>query len=260
MTDKHTITIITPVYDGGHAYLGQAAESIRAQQLPEGWTWQWVVQEDGETGRPLAELPNDPRISTGTGRRMGAAVARTLGLARATGELVRPLDADDLLTEGALLRDIETLTEHPEIGWVVSSGLDLLVDGSQTPAPDDFPPGPLPEGEIYRHYAAGEHRVISCAVTAHTELVRAVGGWGALPASEDSSLLLALEAAAPGWMIAEPSMLYRKHATQSTRLAEFADPTERAARVASVLARADALRRTGWRWSPTPPRTSLTAM
>lgn len=247
-----TISIITPVYDGGHAFLRQAADSIRMQRLPEGWGWEWLVQEDGHSGRPLADLPADPRISTGTGRPGGAAMARTLALARATGTVVRPLDADDVLTEDALLRDLEVLTEHPELGWVVSAGLDLLPDGTLTAAPNDFPAGALPPGEIYRHYAAGMHRVISCAVSARTDLVRAIGGWGALPAAEDSSLLLALEAVSPGWMITAPSMLYRKHPTQSTQRREFHDEAELASRVASVLGRADALNKTGWRWSPTP--------
>lgn len=247
-----TISIITPVYNGGHAYLRQAAESISMQRLPKGWSWQWLVQEDGHTGRPLAELPSDPRISTGTGRPGGAAMARTLALTRATGSVIRPLDADDVLTEDALLRDIQILTGHPELGWVVSAGLDLLPDGTRTAAPNDFPAGALPAGEIYRHYAAGMHRVISCAVSARTDLVRAVGGWGALPAAEDSSLLLAMEAVSPGWMITEPSMLYRKHPTQSTQRREFRDAEEHTSRVASVLGRAEALTRTGWRWSPTP--------
>lgn len=244
------ISIITPVYDGGHHYLSDTYASLLRQRLPAGWEWEWLVQEDGTSGHALSDLPDDSRISRGAGRHRGAATARTLALARAHGDLIRPLDADDVLTDGALSRDIETLSAHPELGWCVSAGLDLMPDGRLVPAPEDFPAGPLPPGEIYRHYAAGEHRVISCTLTAHTDLVRAVGGWGALPASEDSSLLLACEAVANGWMLTEPSMYYRKHESQSTQLPAFVDTVEIAARQASAIARYEALIRTGWRWSP----------
>jgi hypothetical protein len=50
------------------------------------------------------------------------------------GVIVRALDADDLFTSGALRRDIEVLTAHPEIGWCVSP-----VAG---PAPDRAAPEP----------------------------------------------------------------------------------------------------------------------
>ncbi|GAA1983239.1 glycosyltransferase [Amycolatopsis minnesotensis] len=246
-----TISIITPVYDGGHQYLPDVYRSLVNQQMPPGWEWQWIVQEDGESGRPLGALPADDRISCGQGRRSGAATARTMALARAIGELTRPLDADDVLTDGALWRDIAVLTSNPALGWCVSAGLDLLSDGQQIAAPDDFPAGPMHPGVIYDHYEAGAHRVISCTLSAYTELIRAVGGWGALPASEDSSLLLACEAVASGWMISQPSMLYRKHAGQSTRSTAFHDETELAARQLSALQRAEALARTGWRWTPT---------
>ena len=246
------ISIITPVYDGGHGFLLDAYRSLISQEMPPGWGWQWIVQEDGETGTPVSILPDDPRISTGSGRRGGAAVARTLGLARATGVLTRPLDADDVLTPGALWRDIATLSSHDDLGWCVSAGLDLLSNGTLAPPPqtEDFPGGRLDPDVIFAFYAAGMHRVISCSMAAHTALVRAVGGWAALPASEDTSLLLACEAVASGWMISEPSMYYRKHPLQSTQRRQFTDPDELAARRASLLGRRHALRQAGWRWAP----------
>jgi Glycosyl transferase family 2 len=248
-----TISIVTPVYDGGQRHLLSAWESLCAQEMPPGWDWEWVVQEDGETGSPLRLLPDDQRISGDSGRRGNAAVARTLALSRAKGVLVRPLDADDELTPGALARDIKALTSNPGIGWCVSAGLDLMPDGSLIPAPDDFPEGPLGPSEIFDSYAAGIFRVIACTLTAHTSLVRAVGGWGALPASEDVSLLVACETVSRGWMVAEPSMHYRKHSTQSTRLAKFNDSHEIAARRASIIGRREALNQAGWTWNPKSP-------
>lgn len=60
----------------------------------------------------------------------------------------------------------------------------------------------------------------------------------ALPASEDTGLLLALDAVSRGWFTAEPGLLYRKWEGQVTGQAAHVDPAERAARVAVTEARA----------------------
>src|SRR5206468_2782779 len=85
---------------------------------------------------------------------------------------------------------------------------------------------------------------------AHTELVRALGGWPALTGAETVGLLLAAEAVAAGEFIAEPSVLYRKHDAQTTAADRYWDMAETAARLESALARVRALRRSGWRWEP----------
>jgi glycosyltransferase involved in cell wall biosynthesis len=245
------ISVVTPVYDGGHHFLGEAYASLLDQELPDDWTWQWVVQEDGETGVPATVLPtDDPRISYGMGRRGGAAMARTMATARVTGVLVRGLDADDLLPPGALARDITTLTEHPEIGWVVSGCLDLLPDGTLRPGPADPPAGPLAPGVMAAGYQAGLVPVMGTTLTAYTDLVHAVGGWQAVPASEDVALLLACEAVAPGWMLSEPGEIYRRHPDQVTAQPAHWDQAERTALESVTLARLRALSHFGWRWSP----------
>src|SRR5437879_3785904 len=52
-----TLSIITAVLAGKHQHLAETYRSLAAQELPAGWDWEWLVQEDGETGIPLAELP-----------------------------------------------------------------------------------------------------------------------------------------------------------------------------------------------------------
>ncbi|MEU8927014.1 glycosyltransferase [Kitasatospora sp. NPDC048545] len=243
------ISVVTPVYEGGHHFLGEAYDSLRTQSLPDGWEWQWVVQEDGETGVPGAALPKDPRISYGTGRRGGAAMARTMALARVTGTLVRPLDADDLLSPDALRHGIDTLSAHPEIGWTVASAVDLLPDGTLRGSTIDPPAGPLEPGIIAAGYRAGQFPVMGTTVTTYTDLLHAVGGWPAVPASEDAALLVLLEAVSPGWFLSEPGEIYRKHPGQVTAQAAHWENAERTALASVLLTRLDALRRTGWRWT-----------
>lgn len=244
-----TLSIITAVLDGYHQHLPETYESLRGQVMPDGWDWQWIVQEDGQTGRPLTLLPADSRISPDTGPRGRAATARTLALSRAEGILVRALDADDLLTEGALIRDISTLTEHPDIAWCLSPTLDLLPDGVLAPGRSPAPAGSVP---AHHFMNASEHEdllaIAGTALCAYTELVRAVGGWPAIPANDDVGLLLAVDAVSDGWMIDQPSLLYRRWHGNTTAAHE---PGAEARRVA-ILDHACALRRTGWKWSPRP--------
>ncbi|MGW4194055.1 GltA [Streptomyces sp. NPDC005004] len=246
-----TLTVLTPVHEGGHVYLRELHGCLAGQRLPEGWRLQWVLQEDGRTGTPLAAVPDAPWISKGTGRQGGAARARTLGLARATGTLLRCVDADDLLPDpGALARDIEVLTAHPSYGWTVAPCLDLLPDGILVPGPYDPPPGPLPARALLDGAKRGEMPVVGTTLTARTALVRLLGGWPALPAFEDGALVLNCEAVSPGWMQSVPGTLYRKHPTQHTATADFRDEEEARLRVEIAVERAEALHASGWRWAP----------
>ncbi|WP_304454138.1 glycosyltransferase [Nocardiopsis sp. YSL2] len=243
-----TVTVVTAVHAPAARYLPEAHASLADQRLPDGWDWQWVVQEDGETADVAPYVPDDPRVSFGQGRPGRAAMARTLGLSRAVGEFVRVLDADDRLTPGALARDVAALTGSPGTGWTVSRALDLLPDGS-TVAVDDGPPeGPIARGTVLaawreRGFLPPVHPATLCV---RRDLLLALGGWAALPAAEDTGLLLALDAVSPGWFTAEPGLLYRKWPGQATAAAAHTDVRERAARAAVVSDRARALAALEW--------------
>ncbi|MBN6038991.1 glycosyltransferase [Amycolatopsis sp. 195334CR] len=237
------ISVITAVYRGGHRYLREAYDSLVKQALPDGWEWQWCLQEDGDSGEPLAELPPDSRISYGTGLPARTAVARTMALARARGSLVRTFDADDLLLPDALRRDITALRDF---AWCTSACVDLLPDGTTEPGPYDPPDGPVTPGRFFEEHRENRLSVQAVTFAAHTGLVRALGGWPALTGAETDGLLLAAEAVSNGRFIAEPSLLYRKHSAQTTASARYwHDPEPRAA---AVRQRAAALHKSGWRW------------
>jgi len=71
----YTISVVTPAYRPVPQYLTEAYQSLCRQDLPAGWEWQWLVQEDGQTGEVAAMLPDDPRISAGRGRPGGGSAA-----------------------------------------------------------------------------------------------------------------------------------------------------------------------------------------
>ncbi|WP_330339060.1 glycosyltransferase family 2 protein [Streptomyces sp. NBC_00557] len=244
------ISVVTPVYDGGEGYLLDAYESLQAERdrLPDGWDVQWLVQEDGTTGRPLNALPNESWISPGTGSKGGAGAARTLALSRATGELVRTLDADDLIAPGGLVRDIAAMEDHPEMGWCVSAGLDLLPDGSTVAGPYDPPEGPLTYETLLAAFDEDRFPVMGQQLTARTPLLLSVGAWPPLPAWETVAVVLLCAAASDGWMIEAPGGFYRKHAAQSTAQPGYVGITDADQLRVVVRAQAEALHATGWRW------------
>ncbi|PWV77839.1 glycosyl transferase family 2 [Nocardia neocaledoniensis] len=239
---NRTVSVITATYRPVAEYLDAAYKSLVAQELPDGWSWEWIVQEDGTTGAAVPMLPNDSRIRPGVGRHGGPGVCRSLALARSVGTFVKVLDSDDQLTPGTLARDIEALTQ-PGVGWTTSRVLDYLPDGTTVGFDQDPEDGRLRSGVVLDHWRRNDFRaqVHPASLCIRRDLLLAAGGWMALPASEDVGLLLAADALADGWFNAEPGLLYRKWDGQMTAHPTHVDPTERTARMHLIEERATSM-------------------
>ncbi|MEU7578669.1 glycosyltransferase [Streptomyces sp. NPDC041068] len=242
------IIVVTAVHAPSARFLPDAYASLRAQELPGDWEWRWLIQEDGTSDDVAPYVPDDERVTFRQGRPGGPGVARTMALAHADGAYVKVLDADDRLTPGALARDLAALEGDPGLGWATSRALDLLPDGSTVGFPGDPGHGPIERHTVLEHWEANDHRaqVHPATLFVRRELLLALGGWMALPASEDTGLLLALNSVARGWFSSEVGLLYRKWEGQVTGQAPHTDSAERDARTAVVAARARALG--GLRW------------
>ncbi|MFI6034007.1 glycosyltransferase family 2 protein [Streptomyces sp. NPDC051315] len=243
------IVVLTAVHAPSAPYLPEAYASLCEQELSDGWEWHWVIQEDGTTDEVSPYVPDDPRVTFRQGRRGGPGVARTIALAHAEGAYVKVLDADDRLTPGALARDLAALEGDPAIGWATSRVLDFLPDGSTVGFAGDPPDGPIERGDVLGFWKENDFRapVHPATLCVRRDLLLALGGWMALPASEDTGLLLALNAVSRGWFSKEVGLLYRKWGGQATGQAAHVDPAERDARMAVVEARARALASFRWR-------------
>jgi glycosyltransferase involved in cell wall biosynthesis len=238
------IDVITAVHAPAAPFLAEAYESLCAQELPGGWGWRWLIQEDGAGDAVAPHVPDDPRVVFRQGRRGGPGVARTMALASARGEYVKVLDADDQLLPGTLARDLAALEGDPELGWATSRALDLHPDGSTTAFDTDPAEGPLARGAVLAHWKANDHhpQVHPATLFTRRPLLLALGGWMALPASEDTGLLLSLNALSPGYFTRTPGLVYRKWPAQETAQPTHTATAERAARMAVIEARAVALR------------------
>ncbi|AXK89979.1 helix-turn-helix domain-containing protein [Nocardia farcinica] len=221
------ISVVTAVGRVDPQHLTEAYESLCAQVLPAGWSWEWAVQSDGPHHDELplpAAARQDPRVRPGSQPHGGPAVARTTALARCHGPLVRVLDADDQLPETALADAITALSTDPGIGWTASAVLDLVPDGTLTGWDGDPAEGVLPQGSTIAAWMTDPAalRIHPATLTVRRALLVAVGGWSALPVSEDMGMLAGLDSLASGYFLARPGLVRRSHPGQMTRTPEFA--------------------------------------
>jgi len=241
------VSVLTAAHGERADLLVAAGNSLAGQELPAGWELEWVVQEDGD-GRRFAEAVERFSFAryAGNGERLGPAGTRNLALARVRGELVHVLDSDDLVLPGGLAVAIAAFAAHPEVHWVCGQADDLLPDGTRVAVASHLPPGLIEPGMVGDYLTRYEMPPIHPAgLTLSTRTTRALGGWAALPRSEDTSLLIAVAELAPGWLTPEITWLYRKHGGQITGGADY--PTLRPVSWTAVRQRIIALRESGLR-------------
>lgn len=242
-----TVSVVTAVHAAHIKFLSDAHASLKEQSMPDGWDWEWLLQVDGPGVQDIhPTICGDERVHISSNRTSGPGATRTMALARGGGELVQVLDADDKLVPDALARDIKALTDSPTVGWCVGPAFDWHPDGSVTRWHGDDPtPGRLKKGSVLTAWRKNRWEflpVLPSTLCIRRQLLLALGGWMALPTSEDTGLLMAAEIAADGWMHEEPVLLYRRHPQQVTATTEHQNPAEVSARRHLILERAESMR------------------
>lgn len=238
------VSVVTPLLAPRPDYLAAAYESLAAQEMPDGWAWEWVVQEDGRTGDVARLLPSDPRVRVGMGRpHGGVGQTRNMALARSRGSLIKAFDGDDMMAPGTLARDIRVLSEQADVGWTTSRALDLLPDGTTVASPHDPQPGVLKPGVVADYWRAHGYRLPVHGVTLcmRRRLVVALGGWMGVPGSDDTGLLVAASVIASGYFHGEVGLYYRKWPGQVTAQPDHVAAEEWTARMRLIDERARAL-------------------
>lgn len=221
------ISVLTPAHPGRADFVREAGESLAAQELPDSWSLEWIVQEDAVEAELVLDAFPFARHEL-NGERLGIAITRNLALTRANGELAHVLDSDDQLLPGALAVAINAFATHPDIHWVATQAHDLLPDGSHRAFDPLIPPGYLKAGAVNDYVLAhvdergmGRWPFHHGCMTMRTDTVRALGGWAAIPRSEDGLLLAALCELTPGYFTPEVTWLVRQHDTRTSRSGEW---------------------------------------
>jgi glycosyltransferase involved in cell wall biosynthesis len=141
------VSIIIPVHNAG-AYLGETLRSALNQTYP---VTEIIVVDDGSTDRSLeiarGYARDDSRIQIFQQPQRGPSAARNLGIAKAKGELIAPLDADDLWRPTKLERQVAVMQKGgSRIGLVYTWF--ALIDGQGVILSTGH--HPMAQGEVLR--------------------------------------------------------------------------------------------------------------
>jgi glycosyltransferase involved in cell wall biosynthesis len=112
------ISVIIPCHNYG-SYISEAIDSIRSQTYSN---WELIVIDDGSSDdtRSIVEkyCNLDSRINYQYQDKQGVSMARNAGFARAAGEYIQLLDADDLLAELKFEVQLALFAKYPLVALV----------------------------------------------------------------------------------------------------------------------------------------------
>lgn len=137
-----TLSVIIPAHQAEN-YISQAIDSVRRQAWA-GET-QILVIDDGSTDN-TATVARAPDVQVLRKDQGGAASARNAGLRAASGDLILLLDADDVLTDGALNTMYAALTGDADAVFAMAEDFisPELTDGQKA----ELKPRPAPYGGV----------------------------------------------------------------------------------------------------------------
>ncbi|NQX10539.1 glycosyltransferase family 2 protein [Microbacteriaceae bacterium VKM Ac-2855] len=182
-----SVSVLMPLYDYAR-YLEEAAASVLSQ---EGVQVQLVIVDDHSNDDGLAVARRiaaaDPRVAViASAVNRGPVAAVNAALEVATGEFLWYLDADDLVTPGALARAVAVARAHPSVSLVY--GHPLHYSGPTPPTPRTDASGIL----LFRgtdwladRCRTGLNVITSCEVLLRRSAVDEVGGPSPLPHTYD---------------------------------------------------------------------------
>lgn len=137
-----SVSVIIPAHQA-EKYIAQAVESVRRQA----WTGEpeIIVIDDGSTDRS-AGIAQALGIQVLRKEQGGAASARNMGLRAATGDLILLLDADDVLTDGALCAMYDALASGADAVFAMAE--DFISPELTEAQKAELKPRPAPYGGV----------------------------------------------------------------------------------------------------------------
>ncbi len=146
------VTVVIPAFNAAET-IDETLRSVRSQTHRR---LEIFVVDDGSADG-TAEIVRrhcaaDPRIRLIQQANCGVAAARNRGIAEATGELVAPIDADDLWHPEKLAKQLASLRRGGEAVALVYTWAANIDDDSRVLAAD---PGPPYDGIVFEHFFVG---------------------------------------------------------------------------------------------------------
>ncbi len=123
-------TVLIDTYNYGH-FIEQAIQSVLSQDFPADRLEVLVVDDGSTDDTPERVKKYGSRIEYFHKPNGGQASALNLGIAKARGEIVALLDADDFWLPGKLRRITNEFVRHPEAGMVYHRLLELNSESNE---------------------------------------------------------------------------------------------------------------------------------
>ena len=218
MTTGPLVSVLTPTHEPNPDFLLEAHESLRRQRTP----WEWLVQLDGsaDAGAIPSAMRDDARVRIeSNGEQLGIEPPRNLALRRARAPYLQNLDHDDFLLAAGFDATVEVLErDRGELAFCFGDALDLLPDGTTEPNHDSRPlvPGRIQPGVLFDLWeSSGFVPLHVSGLLWRTELLRAYGGWSAVPGSGDTATIMAVAEDHPSFYLRTATKSYRRHEEQT---------------------------------------------
>jgi hypothetical protein len=217
------VVSVVIIFLNAEKFLREAIESVLSQTLAD---WELILVDDGSTDGSTAiarayadRFPRQIEYLEHEGHRnKGMSASRNLGIARARGEFVALLDADDVWFPDKLQTQVGILKAHPEVAMVAAPAMNWYSDGAKAIQPMTLPSGVLAPGAwIPKILEKDDNTACPSSVLIRTGVLRQIGGFeasfkGPLMVFEDQVTWFKITLAAPIYFHPEPVLLYRIHA------------------------------------------------
>lgn len=109
---KPMITVIIPAYNA-EAFIAETLLSV----INQSWdNYEIILVDDGSSDHTAAIASTFPAVTVICQENRGVAAARNIAIAKARGDYIAFLDADDLWPPQKLSKQIEYMQQYPELG------------------------------------------------------------------------------------------------------------------------------------------------
>ena len=204
------VSVLMPAYNA-ERYIAQAVDSILQQSFPD---FEFLIVNDGSTDGTLSILQDyadrDRRIRLVSRPNSGRGVASVRNdlVRMARGELLALMDADDIAVSNRLELQVAFLHDHPEVGAVGGSIIDIDDAGRELIKVDY----PLIDAEIQDALLSGRCLMANPTIMTRRSLVLGVGGYREeMLELEDMDLWLRIGEHAQLANLPETLLYYRIH-------------------------------------------------
>lgn len=198
------VSVVMPARDAESTIL-QSIESVLNQSLRE---FELIVVDDGSRDGTLERVRSvrDARVQVVSTARNGLGAARNAGLARARGEYVAFVDADDLWTQDKLESHVEVLRRQPRAVFAYSWS--VFIDAADRYL---FAKRPIRlEGDVQRELLREYFLASGSNLFVRRAVALAVGGFDEhLEAAQDWDFALKVAAAGRFALVPRYQVLYR---------------------------------------------------